>query len=93
MKAPVVLALMAGFVMTGVSLVQAENCAKTVRKAQDNLRKEVLRHGQFSPQARYRRHQLEVVRQRCGQMENFQDREGDRDRDRNRNQRQDGDHR
>lgn len=93
-KASIVLVLMAGFAMAGSpSTAQAENCGKTIRRAQDNLRKEILRHGQFSPQARYRRHQLEVARQRCGQSENFRDRDRDGDRNRNHGRRQDGDHR
>jgi len=87
-KAMIVGALFAGFFMAWSTLpAQAENCSKTVRKAENNLRKEVLKHGEFSPQARYRRHQLEVARQRCGQSANFRDNDGDRhhqhhDRDR-----------
>ncbi len=90
-KAMIVGALITGTLLAGSALpAQAENCGKAVRKAENNLRKEVLRHGEFSPQARYRRHQLEAVRARCGQPMNFRDqdpdhsrRRHDRDRDRN----------
>lgn len=78
-KAMIVGALIAGFLMAWSAVpAQAENCGKTIRKAEDNLRKEVLKHGEFSPQARYRRHQLEVARQRCGQPANFRDNDRDR---------------
>lgn len=88
MKAPISLVLAAGFVMAGSVLpAQArQNCQKAIRKAQDNLRKEVLRHGPYSLQARYRRHQLEVVRQRCGQPLNVRD----SDRNGDQNHRNDG---
>ena len=84
MKAPISLLLAAGLLTAGSVLpAQArQSCQKAIHKAQENLRKEVLRHGPYSLQARYRRHQLEVVRQRCGQPLNIRD--SDRDGDQNR---------
>lgn len=75
--------------VSAVSAQARDNCEKSVRKAEDNLRKEVLRHGEFSPQARYRRHQLEAARERCGQAVTFRDRDRhhDWDRDADRDQR------
>jgi len=43
-----------------------DDCDKRIHKAEDNLKKEVDRHGEHSPQAEKRRHELEEVRKSCG---------------------------
>jgi hypothetical protein len=68
-----------------------DSCDKRVRKAEDNLRKEIRKHGDRSTQAMYRRRQLEEAREQCGREHNRDrdhDRDGhDRDRDRDRDHR------
>jgi hypothetical protein len=47
------------------------DCQQRIHRAEENLRKAVRRHGERSPQAERRRHELEEARRSCG---------GDRDR-------------
>jgi hypothetical protein len=78
-KAGIAAVLLAGFLMVG-SLVPAQardHCEKRIRKAEDNLRKEVGKHGEHSTQAMYRRRLLEEARERCA---HFRGRDRDRDR-------------
>lgn len=42
-----------------------ERCERRIHKAEENLRRAVMRHGEHSPQAERRRHELEEVRERC----------------------------
>ncbi len=42
-----------------------ERCHRQVEKAERNLNKAVRRHGEHSPQAERRRHELEEARERC----------------------------
>ena len=41
-------------------------CAKRIDKAEENLRKEMDRHGEHSRQVEEKRHELEEVRRGCG---------------------------
>jgi hypothetical protein len=43
------------------------DCDKRIHKAEEQLRKEVDRHGEHSPEADRRRHELEDVRRSCGE--------------------------
>lgn len=40
-------------------------CHRQIEKAERNLRKAVERHGEHSPQAEKRRHELEETREHC----------------------------
>ena len=40
-------------------------CAKRIHRAEENLRKEIDRHGEHSRQAEEKRHELEEVRKAC----------------------------
>lgn len=85
LKAGIAAALVCLFTMLG-STVPAQarsSCDKRMRKAEDNLRKEIRKHGEYSSQAQYRRRQLEEVRQSCG-FDRDHDRDRDRDRDNDR---------
>jgi hypothetical protein len=42
-----------------------EECESRIHKAEWNLRRAVERHGEGSPQADFRRHQLEEIREHC----------------------------
>ena len=42
------------------------DCAKRIHRAEENLRKEIERHGEHSRQAEEKRHELEEVRRACG---------------------------
>ena len=59
----------------GVARTQASDndrrCEQRIHKAEENLRKEIDRHGEHSRQAEKRRHELEEAKRSCG---------GDRDR-------------
>lgn len=76
-KAGISAVLMAAFILlAGITPAQAkDNCEKKMQKAENNLRKEIKKHGERSSQAEYRRRQLEQVREQCG-------RDHDRDHDR-----------
>lgn len=52
-----------------------DQCEQRIRKAEANLHQEIARHGERSPQAERRRHELEQVRESCH-------RDHDRDHDR-----------
>ena len=59
----------------GVARTQASDndrqCEQRIHKAEENLRKEIDRHGEHSRQAEKRRHELEEAKRSC---------RGDRDR-------------
>ena len=61
----------------GVARTQAgdndRQCEQRIHRAEEKLRKEIDRHGEQSPQAEKRRHELEEARRSCG---------GDHDHDR-----------
>ena len=42
-----------------------EWCEKNIHEAEWNLRRAIHRHGEGSPQAEFRRHRLEEIRERC----------------------------
>lgn len=42
-----------------------EHCHRRVEKAERNLQRAIARHGEHSPQAERRRHELEEVREHC----------------------------
>ena len=54
----------------GVARTQAgdndRQCDQRIHKAEGNLRKAVARHGEQSPQAEKRRHELEEAKRGCG---------------------------
>ncbi len=54
----------------GVALTQAadqrSDCDKRIHNAEEKLKKEVDRHGEHSPQAEKKRHDLEEVKRSCG---------------------------
>jgi hypothetical protein len=71
--------VLSGCLLGGVVPLQADrrsDCAKRIRKAEQNLDKEVRKHGEHSRQAEKRRHELEKTRENCRGF----DRDHDRDR-------------
>lgn len=42
-----------------------EKCEKKIHKAEEKLEKAIQKHGEHSPQAEEKRHQLEETRERC----------------------------
>lgn len=48
-----------------------DQCEQRIRKAEANLHQEIARHGERSPQAERRRHELEQVRERCRRDRDF----------------------
>ena len=40
-------------------------CERRIHKAEESLEKAIRRHGEHSPQAEKRRHELEETRERC----------------------------
>ncbi len=55
-----------------------ERCERDMHRAEDRLRQAIEKHGEHSRQADKRRHELEEVRQRCG---DHHDRDHDHDHD------------
>lgn len=80
-RSGVAAAVLSGILLIGTavpSLARDRGCENRVRKAEQNLHKEIQRHGEHSKQARQRREQLERERANC--RVNDHDR---RDHDRN----------
>jgi hypothetical protein len=54
----------------GTALVRADDhdhdCDKRIHQAEARLQKEIDKHGEHSPQADRRRHELEETRRSCG---------------------------
>lgn len=76
-KTTLISLVLSGCLLGGVVPLQADqrrDCEKRIRKAEQNLNKEVRKHGEHSRQAEKRRHELERTRENC--------RGFDRDRDR-----------
>ena len=46
---------------------QRSDCDRRIQRAEEKLKKEVDRHGEHSPQAEKKRHDLEEVRRSCGE--------------------------
>jgi Flp pilus assembly protein TadB len=65
-----VAALGVGLLTSGVTLTKAadrdRDCDRRIQKAEEQLRKAVDRHGEHSPQAEKKRHDLEETRRSCG---------------------------
>lgn len=57
-----------------------DSCDKRVRKAEDNFRRDIRKHGEHSAQAQYRRRQLEEARESCGYSDGFRGRKPHHDR-------------
>jgi hypothetical protein len=60
--------VLSGCLLGGVVPLQADrrsDCAKRIRKAEQNLDKEVRKHGERSRQAENRRRDLERAREQC----------------------------
>ncbi len=55
-----------------------DKCSERIRKAEENLRRDIDHHGEHSRQAEKRRHQLDEARERCHDR-------GDHDRDHDHN--------
>jgi hypothetical protein len=86
--------VLSGCLLGGVVSLRADqrsDCDKRVRKAEENLHKEIRKHGERSRQAQSRRRDLDQVRQRCREFDNHRDRgrrrHHDRDRDYDRDRR------
>jgi hypothetical protein len=81
-KSGILAAILAGFFLLGSAVPSRaldrddEKCERRVHKAEMNLQKAIRRHGEHSPQAEQRRHQLEEARERCRH-----DHDHDRDHD------------
>jgi hypothetical protein len=83
-------ALLLGLALSGFLLVggmaparaaapdRDDKCERQIRKADENWRKQIRRHGERSRQAEKARRQLEEARERCHRG---RDRDHDRDRD------------
>jgi hypothetical protein len=84
-KISLILLLLSGCLLAGVTpswADQRSDCDKRIRKAEDNLHKEIRKHGERSRQAQDRRRDLEQARDRCHDF--ARDRRHDRDHDRDR---------
>jgi hemolysin activation/secretion protein len=72
-KRLLVAGLMAGM-LVAVPSVEAQRrpnnnkCVQRIRQAESNLQRAIQRHGQRSKQAAKRRRQLEMARERCGNL-------------------------
>lgn len=69
-KSAVSAAILAAFFLVGSAvpsraLDRDDKCERQVHKAEANLQKAIRRHGEHSPQAEQKRHQLEQARERC----------------------------
>lgn len=70
-KSQILAAILAAFFMFASAMPSKaldrddERCQHRVERAERNLDKAVRRHGEHSPQAERRRHELEEARQRC----------------------------
>jgi hypothetical protein len=56
--------LLAG--VTALTRADDHDCDKRIHQAEVKLQKEIDKHGEHSPQADRRRHELEEVRRSCG---------------------------
>ena len=61
-----VVLLISGATLTGAA-DRDSDCRKRIHKAEENLKKEIDRHGEHSRQADKRRHELEEIRRNCGE--------------------------
>ena len=76
-KTTLISLVLSGCLLGAVVPLQADqrrDCEKNIRKAEQNLNKEVKKHGEHSRQAEKRRQELERTRENCRRF--------DRDRDR-----------
>jgi hypothetical protein len=69
-KSAVLAAILAALFLVGSAvpsqaLDRDDKCERQVQKAEANLQKAIRRHGEHSPQAEQKRHQLEQARERC----------------------------
>jgi hypothetical protein len=62
----VALLTIVGLVGSSVPVRAEDKCERDIHRAEDKLRDAVAKHGEHSPQAEKRRHELEEVRRRCG---------------------------
>ena len=80
-KNTVVAAMLGGALLIGGALPSLadsrHDCEKRIRKAEDNLQREMQRHGERSREAERRRHDLERERQNCRMYFNEKDRHND----------------
>jgi hypothetical protein len=77
--------LLSSCLLGGVATLRADqwsDCEKRIHKAEENLHKEIRKHGERSHQAEDRRRDLEQARARCRGYETDHHRYHDRDPDR-----------
>lgn len=87
-KARIQIVLLSSLILGSIVPAQArDSCDTRVRKAEDSLRKEIRKHGEHSPQAQYRRRQLEEARDSCGYTQGFHGRKPRRDKRRDHDKR------
>lgn len=88
-KMAITAAAVFGFMVLGSSVPAKalDSCDRRISKAEDNLRKDIHKHGEYSSQAQYRRRQLAQAREQCGReryrqpaSHRWTDRDHDRDR-------------
>jgi len=81
-KTTLISLLLGGCLFGGVVSLRADqrsDCDKRIRKAEDNLHKEIRKHGEHSRQAQDRRRDLDQARDRCRDFDH--DRHYERHRD------------
>ncbi len=61
----VALLTIAGLVGTSVTARADDKCDRDIHKAEARLQDAIAKHGEHSPQADKRRHELDEVRRRC----------------------------
>jgi hypothetical protein len=74
--------LLGGCLFGGVISLQADHrsdCEKRIQKAEDNLHKEIRKHGEHSRQALDRRRELDQARDRCRDFDHDRHHDGHRD--------------
>ena len=60
------------------------DCDRRIHRAEENLNKEVRRHGEQSRQAEKRRHELNAAREQCREFDQNRDHDHDHDHDQER---------
>jgi hypothetical protein len=69
--------LLAGLATPARADDRDDKCKRDIHRAEENLEKAVRKHGEHSPQAEDRRHQLEAVRERCHARDHDKDHDPD----------------
>lgn len=69
----IALLTMVGLVGSSLPAQAEDKCDRDIHKAEDKLRDAVAKHGEHSPQAEKRRHELDDVRHRCHRDDDHHD--------------------